>query len=131
MGDETEQLSELDARWRERQRHWARKLGRLRLGVEPIEEQLDRYQRVTWALMMVIGIIALMFLALFSVFERPDIGAVVVCLLFLPMIAFAWLGFRRLERRAAAYLAERAAYERERDGLSDDPAQAQSSRQRG
>jgi ABC-type transport system involved in cytochrome bd biosynthesis fused ATPase/permease subunit len=112
-------LSELETRWREREREWARKLGRLRLGVEPLDEQLLRYQRVTWAIMIVVGIIVLMFLALFSVFERPDIGAMVVCLLFLPMIAFAWLGFRKLERRTAAYQAERAAYESERMRLME------------
>jgi hypothetical protein len=128
MSGEAKQILNLDLRWSERYREWARKLGRLKLGVEPLEEQLLRYQRVTWALMIVVAIIALMFLALFSVFERPDIGAIVVCLLFLPMIAFAWLGFRKLERRAAAYLAERTAYERERERLIEDLERAESSR---
>ena len=41
---------DLEARWRLRENHWRRKLGRLKLGVEPIEEQLTRYRRVTWAL---------------------------------------------------------------------------------
>ncbi len=39
---------ELEAAWRTREAVWRRKLGRLRLGVEPIEEQLARYRRVTW-----------------------------------------------------------------------------------
>jgi hypothetical protein len=115
--DLSDELRELEVRWRSREREWARKLGRLRLGAEPLEEQLIRYRRVSWALMAVPGIIALMFLALFSAFGRPDIGLIVVCLLFLPMIVFAWLGFRKLERRAAAYLAERAAFDRERQVL--------------
>ena len=98
------QLPELEARWEAREREWARKLGRLRLGVEPLQEQLDRYRRVTWALMAVPGIMALFFLTLFSVFGRPDIGLIVVGLLFVPVITCAWLGFRKLERRTAAFL---------------------------
>ena len=39
----------IESRWRLRENQWRRKLGRLRLGVEPIEEQLARYRGVTWA----------------------------------------------------------------------------------
>ncbi len=113
----SDELSELEARWRLRQREWARKLGRLRLGVEPIEEQLARYRRVTWALTIVPGIIALIIFSLFFAFGRPDIGLLVVVILFVPMIVFAWLGFKKLERRAAAYEAERLDHERQRAGL--------------
>jgi hypothetical protein len=35
--------------WQERERQWQRRLGRLRLGAEPIAEQLAKYRRVTWA----------------------------------------------------------------------------------
>jgi hypothetical protein len=118
------ELSELEDRWRAREREWARKLGRLRLGVEPLDEQLARYRRVTWGLVLVPGIIALMVLTLFSVFGRPDIGLIVVVILFVPMMAFAWLGFRKLERRAAAYLAERAAFESARERLQETLAGA-------
>jgi hypothetical protein len=117
---ETDAASErevLEERWREREQHWARKLGRLRLGVEPLEEQLARYRRVTWTLTIVSGAMALMFLTLFSVFSRPDIGLVVAGVLFLPIGLGPWLGYWRLKRRAAAYLAERAAMEEERRRL--------------
>src|SRR5262245_65983849 len=41
-------VQDLEARWRLRERYWRRKLGRLRLGVEPVQGQLRRYRRVTW-----------------------------------------------------------------------------------
>jgi len=109
----SEDLTELESRWREREREWGRRLGRIRLGVEPIEDQLARYRRTTWALMIVPAIIAVMFLSLFSVFGRPDIGLSIVAIFFVPMILFAWLGYKKLERRAAAYLGERARFEDE------------------
>ena len=108
------ELQELEARWRTREQEWRRKLGRLRLGVEPLDEQLARYRRVTWALTAVPAIIAVMFLGLFTAFGRPDIGVVVVVILFGPIIVFSWLGFKKLERRANAYLAELARFESER-----------------
>jgi multisubunit Na+/H+ antiporter MnhB subunit len=117
--DVSKDLTELDTRWRAREREWARRLGRLRLGVEPLEDQLARYRRTTWALAVVPGIIALMFLTLFTVFGRPDIGLVVVVILFVPMTLFPWLGYTKLKRRAAAYLAERARFEDERTWLLD------------
>ena len=58
-----------------------------------------------------------MFLGLFTAFGRPDIGAVVVVILFGPVIVFSWLGFKKLERRAKAYLAELARFESERQRL--------------
>jgi|GEM_PF-971582 multisubunit Na+/H+ antiporter MnhB subunit len=117
--DVSNNLTELDTRWRAREQEWARRLGRLRLGVEPLEEQLARYRRTTWALAIVPGIIALMFLTLFTVFGRPDIGLVVVVILFVPMTLFPWLGYTKLKHRAAAYLAERARFEDERTRLLD------------
>ena len=72
---------------------------------------------MTWGLTLVSGTIALMFLTLFSVFRRPDIGLVVAGLLFVPISLVSWLDYRRLERRAAAYHAERAAMEAERKRL--------------
>src|SRR5271165_7004237 len=120
-------LAALETRWRVRERDWARKLGRLRLGVEPLEEQLERYRRTTWALAIVPGVIALMFLTLFTVFGRPDVGLVVVLILFVPMILGAWLGYARLKRRAAAYLADRARFEEEKKRLLDASAQSTTS----
>jgi hypothetical protein len=131
----SEQLSNpvanLESRWRERQREWAQRLGRLRLGAEPIEEQLARYRRVTWGLAIVPGVISLMFLALFSVFGRPDIGLLIVLLLFVPIVAFSWLGYQRMERRAKAYRAEEDRYEADRQRLIASSDELRTARQSG
>jgi hypothetical protein len=79
--------------------------------VEPLEIQLARYRRVTWALALVSGTMSLMFLTLFSAFGRPDIGLLVAGFLFVPVGLFPWIGYARLKRRAGAYLAERAKLE--------------------
>jgi hypothetical protein len=97
--------------WPERERYWRRKLGRLRLGAEPLEEQLARYRRVTWALTIVPLAIGLMFIALFAAFRRPDVGALLAAVLLLPVVALAWLNHMRLERRVAAYRRERREFE--------------------
>ena len=68
--DASNELTELESRWSVRERQWARSLGRLRLRVEPLEEQLTRLRRTTWALTVVPGIIALFVLTLFTVI-RP------------------------------------------------------------
>ncbi len=115
--DVNRELADLETRWRAREGEWAYKLGRLRLGVEPVEEQLARYRRTTWVLVIIPAIIALMFLTLFTVFGRPDIGLVVILILFLPMILLAWMDYTRLKWRAAAYLADRARFEEERKRL--------------
>jgi hypothetical protein len=115
--DASKDLTELETRWSVRERKWALWLGRLRLGVEPLEEQLTRLRRTTWALAIVPGIIALIVLTLFTVFGRPDIGLVVILILFAPMILFPWVGYARLKRRAALYLAERAIFEEEKKRL--------------
>ena len=73
------------------------------------------------------GIIALMFLTLFTVFGRPDIGFAVILILFVPMILFAWVGYARLKRRAAAYLADRARFEEEKKRLLDASVQTTTS----
>ena len=85
-------LAELDATWSARKTYWARKLGRLRLGVEPIEEQLAKYRRVTWMLTAIPAFFSAFLFTLFAVFRRPDIGLVAAAILFLPIIAGAWLG---------------------------------------
>ncbi len=109
---------ELESRWRERQKHWRRKLGRLRLGVEPIEEQLTRYRRVTWALTAVPSVLAVFFLTLFTVFGRPDVGLILVGILLLPIILGAWLDYAVLSRRARQYLAEASAYLSEKEQVT-------------
>jgi hypothetical protein len=102
--------------WSERERHWQRKLGRLRLGAEPLAEQLERYRRVTWALTIVPGVIALIFLALFTAFGQPLIGLALVLLLPAPIVAGAWLDFRRLQRLVTQYEQERRAAGTDVDG---------------
>jgi hypothetical protein len=103
----------LDSRWRVREQHWRRKLGRLKLGVEPIEEQLIRYRRVTWVLTAVPSLLGLMFLTLFSVFGRPDIGLIFDAIVLLPIVVGAWLDYALLARRGNRYLAELGQYRRD------------------
>ncbi len=94
------------------QRHWQCKLGRLRLGVEPLAEQLARYRRVTWVLTAIPLAISLMFLALFSAFRRPDIGLVVAGLFGVPIVVIAWIDYALLGRRASQYARAQAEFER-------------------
>jgi hypothetical protein len=106
---------DLESRWQVRQKQWRRKLGRLRLGVEPIEEQVARYRGVTWALTVVPAVLGLMFLTLFTVFGRPDIGLIFDAVILLPIIIVAWLDFALLANRARHYLEERGEYLREKE----------------
>ena len=110
-------VTELDRSWKARREYWARKLGRLRLGVEPIEEQLTRYRRVTWVLTAVPAFLSTFLFCLFTVFRRPDVGLVVAALLFLPICSGAWLGYLGLRQRARRYLAELSAYDSARERL--------------
>jgi hypothetical protein len=104
--------SDLETRWRKREACWRRKLGRLRLGVEPLEEQVARYRRVSWALTVVPSILAIMFVALFTAFGRPDIGLILIAILLLPIVLGAWIDQALLARRARRYLAELEEYRR-------------------
>jgi hypothetical protein len=97
-----------DEAWQARRRDWQRKLRRLRLGAEPIPEQVARYRRVTWMLTAVVGVIALMFVALFGAFQRPEIGAILAGVLLVPVAVIAWIDQGLLEFRAARYLREEA-----------------------
>jgi len=106
---------EIESRWRDRQKHWRRKLGRLRLGVEPIEEQLTRYRHVTWGLTAIPSVLAVFFFTLFTVFGRPDVGLILVGVLLLPIILGAWLDYAMLSRRARRYLVEASAYLHEKE----------------
>jgi hypothetical protein len=91
-----------------RQRYWQRKLGRLRLGVEPLPEQLARYRRVTWMLTGVLLALALMFVGLFAAFRRPDVGLILAAILLLPIVIFAWVEYGLLVLRVARYTREQA-----------------------
>jgi hypothetical protein len=108
---------DLESRWRLRENHWRRKLGRLKLGVEPIEEQLTRYRRVTWALTAVPAVIGLMFLTLFTVFGRPDIGLIFDAIVLVPIVVGAWLDYAWLARKARRYLTEFSEYLRDEERI--------------
>jgi hypothetical protein len=109
---------DVEVRWRERDAWWRRKLGRLRLEAEPLEEQVARYRRVTWALTVVPAILAIMFVALFTAFGRPEIGLVLVAILLVPIVLVAWLDQAILAHRARRYLAELEEYRRASELLS-------------
>jgi hypothetical protein len=111
---------DLEARWRLRENHWRRKLGRLKLGVEPIEEQLTRYRRATWVLTAVPAVISLMFLTLFTVFGRPDIGLIFDAIVLLPIVVGAWLDYAWLARKARRYLTEFSEYLRDEERIVMD-----------
>ena len=101
-----------DPRWDLRLQYWRRRLGRVRLGVEPVEEQVAKYRRATWMLSAVVFGLALMFLALFTAFGRPDVGAVLVLVLLVPIGGFAWIDNTLLLRRVAAYQRDLREHER-------------------
>ncbi len=95
-----------DPEWDARLRSWRRKLGRLRLGVEPIDEQLARYRRVTLVLTVIPSLIAAMIVAIFTAFRRPDVGLILAAILFLPVVVVAWIDYALLHRRASGYLSD-------------------------
>ena len=116
-------LADLETTWSARRTYWARKLGRLRLGVEPIEEQLARYRRVTCVLTAIPGLLSAALFTLFAVFGRPGIGAVVAALFFVPIASGAWVGDFLLERRGRRYLFELENYHSARERLQAKGAQ--------
>jgi hypothetical protein len=113
----SEAMEFMDPGWAERERYWRRRLGRIRLGAEPLEQQLARWRRVTWALTAVSALIAAMFVALFAAFRAPAIGAIVAGVLLLPIVVAAWLEDGSRRRRVAAYLRERRDFEERRGGM--------------
>src|SRR5262249_51762806 len=97
-------------KWAEREEFWARELPRLRLGAEPIADQLKRLRRTTWALTIVPAIIGVMFVALFWAFGSPALGLAVASVILGPMVVLAWLEYCSIRRRAARYESERRAW---------------------
>jgi len=89
--------------------YWRRKLPRFRLGAEPIGEQVERHRRVTLALTAIASMVGMIFLAIFAAFGRPDVGGIVVGILLVPVVAWAWIDFGVARSRARAYLREREA----------------------
>ena len=53
-----------------------------------------------------------MFLTLFSVFGRPDIGLIFVAIVLVPIVVGAWIDYALLAQRARRYLAELDEYVR-------------------
>jgi len=92
----------------DREAYWRKELGRLRLGAEPIEDQIARHRRALWALAVTTLVIGSMILAIFGSFGRLDIGAAVAGLIVIPVVATAWIGYARLRHRASLYLRELA-----------------------
>jgi hypothetical protein len=103
---------EAAAIWPERERQWRVALGRIKIGVEPIGEQVEKYRLVTWMITALAAGIGLMFVALFSAFRHPMIGLTVAVVLFGPLILSAWIGFLRLKAKAARYVLEKQEVER-------------------
>jgi hypothetical protein len=114
------QASVSEEDWIARERYWRRKLGRIRLGAEPIEEQLAKYRRVTWMLTAVPLGLALMFVSLFWAFRRPDVGLILAGVLLLPIVAWAWIDFGLLRARAKRYAREYGEYQRQRAASGRD-----------
>ena len=102
----------LSEAWPERQRLWVRELGRVRLGIEPIPQQLKRYQGVAWVITIIAALMGLFIAALFTAFKAPGTGLIVSGILFVPVIVSAWLGYWKMESRAIAYLREKAEVDR-------------------
>lgn len=98
-----------DQDWAERETYWRTRLRRLRFGVEPLAEQLEKYRKVTVVLSAVCAGIALIFLMIFAAFRRPDVGLILDLALFVPIVGLAWREYRALARGVAAYEAERKA----------------------
>lgn len=111
---------DLEATWPEREKHWRRKLGRLRLGAEPIPDQVEKYRRVTLLLTAVSSGIGAMFVALFSAFRHPLMGLGVAAVLLGPVILFSWVGFWSMKGRAARYLREKEEVERLRASMASN-----------
>jgi hypothetical protein len=101
-----------DLDWSLRERYWRAKLGRIRLGVEPVEEQLAKYRRVTWVLTAIPLGLATIFVSLFAAFRRADIGLIFSGIVLLPVILLAWIDFAVLAHKVSRYLRERNDYQK-------------------
>jgi hypothetical protein len=97
--------------WDKRLPYWQRRLGRLRLGAEPIEAQLTRYRRATWVLSIIVFAMAAFIVALFTAFRRPGIGLVFALVLFGPIGILAWIDYGLLRWRANRFERERREHE--------------------
>ncbi len=103
MNGETQELSRLSP---ERVQYWSSRLGRIRLGVEPVEMQLEHLRKITWLILALITFLEVFFLSLFTAFRRPDIGLVLISISLVPIELMAWLDYVRLRNRVREYRAE-------------------------
>jgi hypothetical protein len=94
---------------RDREIYWRTKLRRLRFGSEPLAQQVAKYRRATIALSVVAGVVALMFLGIFTAFRRPDIALLMIAVVFCPILLISWRDLKKLERDYTAYEAEKTA----------------------
>jgi len=86
---------------------WRIRLARLSPHTIDIPVQLERLRKLTLGLTIVPGFMAMIVLTLLTIFGRPDIGLVAICLIFGPMIALAWWDYLRISRQAREYLARK------------------------
>ena len=89
--------------WAERQAYWSRRLGRIRLGAEPLNDQLARLRLVTIVASLVILFIGLFMFMLFLVFGRADIGAIVAAVAIVPLAGLAWYEDWKMHHRVRQY----------------------------
>lgn len=111
--DSRSEPSSLD--WPSRQREWQRRLPRLRLEAEPIEEQVERYRRATIALSVITAGIAAIILILFTLFGAPWFGVFLSLLPAGAVISAAWRSHQRLRHASAQYLLDRHAAQTQAD----------------
>ena len=103
MTIESQDLPKLSA---ERVLYWQRRLGRVRLGVEPVEAQIERIRQMTWVILAVVTFLEVFFLSLFTAFKRPDIGLILISVSLVPIELVAWFDYVRLRNRVREYQAE-------------------------
>lgn len=87
---------------------WRVRLARLSPYTIDIEEQLEQLRRLTIVLTIVPGFMASIILVLFTIFGRPDIGLLVILIIFGPIIGIAWRDYLRIKKEAHAFLAAQA-----------------------
>lgn len=93
---------------------WRVRLARLSPYSLEIPAQLERLRKLTLGLTIVPGFMATIVFTLLTIFGRPDIGALAVCLIFGPIIALAWWDYCRIARQARAWMASQASALNER-----------------
>ncbi len=94
----------------ERALYWGTRLGRIRLGVEPVEGQLEIIHKMTWVIIGVVTFFEVFFMSLFLGFGRPDIGLVLVGISLVPIELMAWFDYIKLKNRVKEYLDELGAH---------------------